>query len=61
VWHTAIRCHVFLGRDEPAATIAGYTFNSITAAWTPEIGPAVAHLREVATYAYDQIDQPARG
>jgi tetratricopeptide (TPR) repeat protein len=36
-----------LGRDEPAATISGYTFNPITAAWTPEIGPAVAHLREV--------------
>jgi predicted ATPase len=36
-----------LGRDEPAATIAGYTFNSITAAWTPEIGPVVAHLRDV--------------
>jgi hypothetical protein len=36
-----------LGRDEPAAIIAGYTFNSITAAWTPEIGPVVVHLREV--------------
>jgi predicted ATPase len=36
-----------LGRDEAAAIIAGYTYNPSTAAWTPEIGPAVAHLREV--------------
>ncbi len=36
-----------LERDEPAATIAGYAFDSITAAWIPEIGRAVAHLREV--------------
>jgi predicted ATPase/class 3 adenylate cyclase len=35
-----------LGRDEAAATIAGHSFNPITAAWTPEIGPAVTHLRK---------------
>lgn len=36
-----------LGRDEPAAIIAGYIFDSITAAWTPEIRPAVVRLRHV--------------
>ena len=45
-----------LGRDEPAATIAGYTFNPITAAWTPEIGPAVVHLREaLGDSAYESL------
>ena len=67
-----------LGRYEPAATIAGFAFNPLTAAWIPEIKTAIAHQREVlgdqtyeslarkgetmttaemATYAYDQIDQ----
>ena len=67
-----------LGRHEPAATIAGFAFSPLTAAWVPELGTAIAHLREVlgdqtyeplarkgetmttsemATYAYDQIDQ----
>jgi hypothetical protein len=27
--------------------MAGFAFNSLTAAWIPEITPAVAHLREV--------------
>ena len=36
-----------LGRYEPAATIAGFAFNPLTAAWVPEINPAIAHLREV--------------
>jgi predicted ATPase len=45
-----------LGREEPAATIAGHTFNSITAAWTPEIGPTVARLREVlGESAYESL------
>jgi predicted ATPase len=45
-----------LGRDEPAAIIAGYTFNSITAAWTPEIGPVVVHLRQVlGDSAYESL------
>ena len=45
-----------LGRDEAAATIAGYTFNPITAAWTPEIGPAVVHLREaLGDSAYESL------
>jgi len=36
-----------LGRYEPAATIAGFAHSPITAAWTPEITTAIAHLREV--------------
>ncbi|HEX5256684.1 MAG TPA: adenylate/guanylate cyclase domain-containing protein [Mycobacterium sp.] len=67
-----------LGRDEPAATIAGFAFNPVTRAWLPELTTAIARLRDVlgdqtyeslaregegmttaemATYAYDQIDQ----
>ena len=67
-----------LGRYEPAATIAGFAFDSVIAVWVPEINTAIAHLRnvlgdqnyeslarkgetmttaEMATYAYDQIDQ----
>ena len=36
-----------LGRDEPAATIAGYAFSPITKAWIPEINTVIAHLRDV--------------
>jgi tetratricopeptide (TPR) repeat protein len=36
-----------IGRNEPAATIAGYAFNPITRAWIPEINAAVTHLRGV--------------
>ena len=36
-----------LGRYEPAATIAGFAFSPFTAAAVPEIGTAIAHLREV--------------
>ena len=36
-----------LARYEPAATIAGFAFNHFTAAAAPEIGTAIAHLREV--------------
>jgi predicted ATPase len=42
-----------LGRGEPAATIAGYSFSPITKAWIPEITTAITHLRDVlgeATY-----------
>jgi hypothetical protein len=67
-----------LGRCEPAATIAGFAFNPLSATTFPEINPTIAHLRdalgdqtyeslvrqgkamttaEMATYAYDQIDQ----
>jgi hypothetical protein len=37
----------WLGRYEQAATIAGFAFNPLTAAWIPEIGDAIAHLRDV--------------
>jgi hypothetical protein len=67
-----------LGRDEPAAIIAGFAFSPLTSAAYPELSTAIAHLRDVlgestyesfarkgetmttaemATYAYDQIDQ----
>jgi hypothetical protein len=36
-----------LGRYKPAATIAGFAFNPLTAAWIPELGTAIAHLRDV--------------
>jgi hypothetical protein len=36
-----------LGRDEPAATIAGYAFSPITKAWIPEINTVIAHRRDV--------------
>ena len=66
-----------IGRYEPAATLAGFAFNPITATLA-EFSAAIAHLRDVlgdpayeslaragesmtpaemATYAYDQIDQ----
>jgi len=67
-----------LGHYEPAATIAGFALSPLAAVGFPEIGTAIAHLRdilgnqayellaakgeamttaEMATYAYDQIDQ----
>ena len=36
-----------LGRYEPAATIAGFAFDSVIAVWVPEINTAIAHLRDV--------------
>ncbi len=36
-----------LGRDEPAATIAGYAFGPITKEWIPEMNTVIAHLRDV--------------
>jgi predicted ATPase len=36
-----------LGREEPAATIAAYAFNTITESWVPEIHTVIAHLRDV--------------
>ena len=36
-----------LGRHDAAATIAGFAFNPITAAWVAELTTAIAHLREV--------------
>jgi hypothetical protein len=36
-----------LGRDEPAATIAGYVFNRLTAGFIPELSPTITQLRDV--------------
>jgi predicted ATPase len=36
-----------LGRDEPAAIIAGFAFSPLTGAASPELSTAIAHLREV--------------
>ena len=36
-----------LGCYETAATIAGFAFDPLTAAWVPELGTAIAHLRDV--------------
>jgi len=36
-----------LGRDEPAAIIAGFAFSPLTSAAYPELNTAIAHLREV--------------
>ena len=36
-----------LGCHEPAATVAGFAFDPLTAAWVPEITLAIAHLRDV--------------
>ena len=36
-----------LGCHEPAATVAGFAFDPLTAAWVPEITTAITHLRDV--------------
>jgi hypothetical protein len=36
-----------LGRYESAATIAGFSFGPMTAVTLPDLGTAIAHLREV--------------
>ncbi len=36
-----------LGHDEPAATIAGFSFSPLTAAAFPQLARTIAHLREV--------------
>ena len=36
-----------LGRHEPAATIAGFAFDPLTAGAVPEINTAISHLRNV--------------
>jgi predicted ATPase len=36
-----------LEHHQPAATIAGYALNSLTAGWLPEITTAITHLRNV--------------
>ncbi|GAC1649808.1 MAG: hypothetical protein NVS4B6_25050 [Mycobacterium sp.] len=36
-----------LGRDDPAATIAGYALSPVTRGWLPELGTAISRLGEV--------------
>jgi hypothetical protein len=36
-----------LGCHEPAATIAGFAFDPLTAAWVAEINTKITHLRKV--------------
>jgi predicted ATPase len=36
-----------LGRDDPAATIAGYALSPVTRGWIPELGTAISRLGEV--------------
>jgi predicted ATPase/class 3 adenylate cyclase len=36
-----------LGFHEPAATIAGFAFSTLTTSWIPEINTAITHLRKV--------------
>jgi hypothetical protein len=36
-----------LGCYDPAATIAGFAFDPLTAAWVPKISTAITHLRDV--------------
>ena len=36
-----------IGREEPAATIAGYAISPVTKSWVPEIKTMTAHLRDV--------------
>jgi hypothetical protein len=36
-----------LGLHEPAATIAGFAFSTLTTIWIPEFSPAITHLRSV--------------
>ena len=36
-----------LGRYEPAATIAAFSFSPLIAAWVPKINTAITHLRDV--------------
>jgi predicted ATPase/class 3 adenylate cyclase len=35
------------GHNDSAVTIAGYAFSRITKGWVPELGTAIAHLRDV--------------
>jgi hypothetical protein len=45
-----------LGREEPAATIAGYTFNRLTAGWIPELRPTITQLRDVlGDHTYESL------
>jgi hypothetical protein len=36
-----------LGRDDPAATIAGYALSPVTKGWLPELGTTISQLGEL--------------
>jgi hypothetical protein len=36
-----------LGLKEPAATIAGFAFGTLTTSWIPEFSAAIAQLRDI--------------
>jgi tetratricopeptide (TPR) repeat protein len=45
-----------LGLHEPAATIAGFAFSTLTTSWIPEFSAAITHLREVlGDHAYESL------
>ena len=51
-----------LGRYEPAATIAGFSFSSLTAMWVAEINSAIAHLRDVlGDQTYESLAREGEG
>ncbi|MGA9677230.1 MAG: hypothetical protein WBR28_18965 [Mycobacterium sp.] len=49
-----------LGLKEPAATIAGFVFGTLTTSWIPEFSAAITHLREtLGDQTYESLaDQP---
>jgi hypothetical protein len=45
-----------LGRDEPAATIAGYAVSPVSRGWLPELGTAVSELGDcLGAQAYESL------
>jgi tetratricopeptide (TPR) repeat protein len=45
-----------LGRDDPAATIAGYALSPVTRGWLPELGTAISQLEDVlGDQAYESL------
>ena len=58
---TLAACLDRLGCQEPAATLAGFAFDPLTAAWVPEIKTAIAHLREVlGDQTYESLARKGR-
>jgi hypothetical protein len=54
-WFALAACLYRLGCSEPAATIAGFAFDPVTAVCVPELSTTVVHLRDVLgneTYEY---------
>ncbi|MGB8502979.1 hypothetical protein [Mycobacterium sp.] len=60
-WLPFAACLDRLGCQEPAATLAGFAFDPLTAAWVPEIKTAIAHLREVlGDQTYESLARKGR-